>query len=175
MISNLVARTLEIAITQIGVRERGRNKGPEVEIYQRAVPGCGPGDPYCACFVFWCFSQAAFELGVDNPCPRTSGALRMMRMSQIGYHVDIPEPGCLFFLDSKGNDGVGAGHVGFVESIAGDSGLVTIEANTNPRAPGLARDGDGVYRRTRRRGEVFAYVDYSRLLLPLPSRSMDVA
>ena len=47
--------------------------------------------------------------------------------------------------------GHGLGHVGFVVELDPTDMLVTCEGNTNP---GGSREGDGVYRRTRRREEI---------------------
>lgn len=53
-----------IALTQIGVRELGNNKG-EVAKYLASV-GLGEGHPYCAAGVYWCFSEAAKELKMSK-------------------------------------------------------------------------------------------------------------
>lgn len=149
---------LRVAATQIGVRETSRNSGPEVDAYLASV-GCAPGLAWCAAFVHWCFEAGAASLTLPDPCPKTAGALRLHEMASSSQaNVYQPEPGDVFVIDH----GHGLGHVGFVESVGpielaapaarvGPIELVTIEGNTNP---GGSREGDGVYRRTRRRDEV---------------------
>ncbi|SKB64206.1 CHAP domain-containing protein [Daejeonella lutea] len=52
----------EIYTSQIGVREKQPNSGPEVEKYLRYV-NLPKGNPWCAAFVCWTLGKA----GVDNP------------------------------------------------------------------------------------------------------------
>lgn len=49
----------------------------------------------------------------------------------------------LFYFAAKGR----VAHIGIVMR-SHSSGVVTVEANTSP-GPGVDRDGDGIYRRTR--------------------------
>ena len=55
-------RVQQIYTSQIGVREKGVNSGPDVEKYLRYVH-LTKGNPWCAAFVCWVFGQA----GVANP------------------------------------------------------------------------------------------------------------
>jgi hypothetical protein len=154
--ANVRAEALRIAGTQADkkVRETSRNSGPEVDAYLRSV-GLGPGYAWCAAFVHWCFDQGSAALALDNPCPRTAGALHLwdlcdphMRDSESGAGPFVPvQPGDVFVIDH----GHGLGHVGFIESRKDDASWWTVEGNTNP---GGSREGDGVYRRTRRRDEI---------------------
>ena len=142
-------KALAVASTQVGVREKSRNSGPEVDAYLRSV-GLGPGYAWCAAFVHWCFDQGSAALALDNPCPRTAGALRLFEMAtSSGWQVAPADvlPGDVFVIDH----GHGLGHVGFTESRKDDNSWWTVEGNTNP---GGSREGDGVYRRTRRRDEI---------------------
>ena len=54
-------RVQQIYNSQIGVREKGVNAGPEVEKYLRYV-NLPKGNPWCAAFVCWVFGEA----GVSN-------------------------------------------------------------------------------------------------------------
>lgn len=135
-----VAKVLEVAAREIGVREVGRNRGKRVEIYQASV-GLEPGNPWCAAFVSWCFLSAARELGVPCPLHPSGGALKLWRLAEPEARKKHPEPGAIFVIDHGG----GLGHVGIVEAVR--IGFVqTIEGNTST---GGSREGDGVYRRTR--------------------------
>lgn len=162
----LVARALEIAVGEIGVRELGRNRGERVDAYIRSV-GLDPTKgsyPWCVCFAQWCFRKAAQEFGVLSPLPRTAGVHRLWRESSLRYRSAVPEPGALFLVDH----GHGVGHVGFVEHVdVGTPGLIVeISGNT---APDGGREGDGVYRRHRELTAVnLGYLDFSRMSYPEP-------
>ncbi len=68
-----------IALSQVGVREVGNNRG-EVAKYLASV-GLGEGHPYCAAGVYWCFSEASNELKMSNsaiPIKRTAVANGVM-------------------------------------------------------------------------------------------------
>jgi hypothetical protein len=106
-------------------------------------------------FIYWCFGQAANNLNVPNPAPKTAGVLRSWRLAQgkpsarILTKADVArdptsvEPGMVFYIDTGG----GTGHAGFVTTVIGGR-LTTIEGNTNE---GGSREGIGVFTRTRRR------------------------
>lgn len=137
---------LRIAQTQVGVRETGRNSGPEVDAYLSSV-NLGPGYPWCAAFVHWAFETGAASIAVPCPCPDTAGALRLWDLCPDWRVTDGPQSGDVFVIDH----GHGLGHVGFIESVDPVGVLVTVEGNTNASG---GREGDGVYRRTRRRDEI---------------------
>lgn len=157
--SPLAARALEVARSQIGVREQptGSNRGVEVDGYLRAVdlePTQG-SFAWCAAFVYWCFARAADELGVDNPAVRTAGVLDHWRRAgtvpratkvkgaEAAQDPTLVPSGALFAISV----GHGLGHMGFVESVTAGS-LVTIEGNTNDDG---SREGIGVFRRVGRK------------------------
>ncbi len=60
----------QIYTSQIGVREKQPNSGPEVEKYLRYV-NLPKGNPWCAAFVCWVFGEA----GITNPKSGWSPAL----------------------------------------------------------------------------------------------------
>ncbi len=153
----LLVKVMDFAASEIGVREKptGTNRGERVEEYQRSV-GISAGDPWCVAFVYFCFEQAAAELGVANPLKakcRTGGVLDLWARART---ASIPtlvrdaalndpsrvEPGMIFIVGTGG----GLGHTGLVESVRGNK-LVTIEGNTNDNG---SREGIGVFRRSGR-------------------------
>ena len=75
----LLQRVIDVAASeeQQHVREEplGSNRGPRVDQYLRAA-GIDPNTgsyPWCAGFIVWCFDNAARELGLASPVPRTAG------------------------------------------------------------------------------------------------------
>jgi hypothetical protein len=152
----LLRETLDIARGEIGVREDppNSNRGPKVDQYVREV-GLNPasGFPWCAAFVYWCFSQGARVAGVSNPLIKTAGVqdhwqraiaggIHCISAAEAAGNPDEIQPGMIFVMGMSG----GAGHTGLVERISG-SLLTTIEGNTNDNG---SREGIGVFRRSSR-------------------------
>mgnify|MGYP001051946148 CR=1 FL=1 len=153
----LAAAALAAARGQVGVREHplGSNRGPEVDIYLSNVAAGLLGQPWCMAFVYWCFTQAANQLGVANTAPKTASVIASWQKAQNEPKARIVTaaearrdpakvtPGMVFYIDTGG----GSGHTGFVADVI-DGRLVTIEGNTND---GGTREGIGVFIRSRRR------------------------
>jgi cell wall-associated NlpC family hydrolase len=145
--SELRQKALAVAISQIGVMEQpaGSNKGPEVNAYL-ASAGLGPGYYWCAAFVYWCFNDAAKQLGRTNPLVKTAGcqdhwnrtkAKKILRVQAVN-NPGLIKPGAIFIIKT----GKTSGHTGMVEKVEG--GFVhTIEGNSNPAG---SSNGIGVFR-----------------------------
>jgi len=159
---------IDIAASQIGVVEQphGSNRGPEVDVFIRAA-GLNPAEdsfPWCVCFLYWVFNQAAKIKRVENPLPKTAGVLALWNLArrteaQIVHKSDVSadtvRPGMIFALDLGG----GKGHAGLVIEVGRDH-IVTIEGNTNP---GGSSDGFGVFRRDSRpltNAVLLGYLDF---------------
>lgn len=145
---------IDIAASQIGVVEqpRGSNRGPEVDVYIRTT-GLDPAGhfPWCVCFLYFVFEQAAKIKGADNPLPKTAGVISLWNLGRrteaqvvrkSEANAQTVKPGMIFLLDLGG----GKGHAGLVIEVRGDR-IITIEGNTNP---GGSADGFGVFRRDSR-------------------------
>jgi hypothetical protein len=146
---------IDIAASQIGVVEQphGSNRGPEVDVYI-STTGLDPATgafPWCVCFLYWVFDQAAKIKGKENPLPKTAGVIslwnqgrrteaQVVRKSEASARTVTP--GMIFHLDLGG----GKGHAGLVIEVRGDH-IITIEGNTNS---GGSSDGFGVFRRDAR-------------------------
>jgi CHAP domain/Putative peptidoglycan binding domain len=153
--SPLLDAVIAKASAQVGVREQplGSNRGPMVDKFIRAS-GLDPDRgsfAWCAAFLCWCFQEAAKDLGVTNPMPKTAGVLALwnksgekglLRISRAlaSQQPQLVTPGMFFFLDTGG----GTGHVGLVKSIQGVV-LRTIEGNTTDKSG--SREGIGVFER----------------------------
>ena len=151
----LLNTTLQVAASQVGVVEvpPNSNRGPMVDQYLRSVGLDPEGNHFswCAAFVYWCFQQAADQLGMDNPLIKTAGCLdhwnratcnKITKQNALN-DPSLIRPGFIFIIDH----GNGSGHSGLVESSGGGL-LNTIEGNTNPQ---LSPDGYGVFRLDRRK------------------------
>lgn len=140
------------------------NSGPEIDLYL-ASTHTGPGNYWCCAFVYWCFQEAAQSLKRGNPMVRTPSCLdhwnlcvnygaRRILAWQAAQNPLMIQPGMIFIIDHGG----GYGHTGLIEGVT--SGLLTtIEGNTDAS---LNRDGDGVYRLTRKLNEINkGFIDYA--------------
>lgn len=164
--SNLLAKALAIAATQVGVLEQPRNsnRGPMVDQYLRRT-GVPTGLAWCCAFTYWCFDEAAQQLGRKNPMVKTAGCLAHWNGAQKagGQRItrahavadpSLVQPGQVFIMDFGG----GKGHTGFVESVVGGQ-VRTIEGNTDAS---MTREGGGVYRLTRKLVDInLGFIDYS--------------
>ena len=146
-------KTLEIAITQLGVQEipKNSNAGPAVEKYLKSV-GLSKGYAWCMAFIYWCTKEASIQLEVENPLFKTAGVLAMYNKEK-DLEVTNPQPGDIFIMDY----GKGQGHTGIVESV-GKNIINTIEGNTNDEG---SREGYEVCRRTRQRSTIKAYLRFN--------------
>jgi CHAP domain-containing protein len=147
VVPSLQEAAVEIAVSQLGVHEEGgNNRGPKVDEFLASV-GLDPGFAWCASFVYWCFRQAAQQLGLVNPCPRTAGAVRLWTLTEPICRDQFPAPGAIYVLDHGG----GKGHAGIVESIDADGMISEISGNTNAAG---SREGNAVARHAGRSPEV---------------------
>lgn len=157
---SLAEQVIEVADLEVGVREQplGSNRGPEVDQYVSSV-GLNPSGryPWCMCFVYWCYREAAEALRTENRVPRTGGVhncwrkskrldapVRVVTSDEARRNPALVQPGMVFFIDTGG----GRGHTGIVAANINGK-LETIEGNTT--AATGSREGIGVFRRTRRR------------------------
>lgn len=151
----LAEKTLQIAISQLGVEEnpKGSNSGPQVNQYLKSV-GLGPGFAWCMAFVYWCVNEACKQLVIENPLLKTGGVLYQLRHTKCRI---IPvkswqavKPGDIFIMEFKN----GKGHAGIVKSIR--NGIVhTVEGNTNDEG---SREGYEVCERERSITSIKAFI-----------------
>ena len=150
--ASFIARLLAVAESQLHVRETSRNHGDGIAKYWPATnypEGYTNREPYCAAGLCWCIREASFGYQHEWQLPTTAAAFgydewaRDNAAAGILYRVT---PAKAAAGDIVVYDFHGQGHVGLVtgRSAAGD--LLTIEFNTGDAN---AREGDGVYRRTR--------------------------
>jgi hypothetical protein len=153
----LLKKVLTVAAGEVGTMEvpPGSNRGPEVDLYIKRTgldPATQPA--WCACFVYWCFDQAAKSLRIPNPTVKDALVLgywnaaasvpsaRRIVAAEAQAQPSLIVPGTLFLLRTTGEHG----HMGFIEQVQGNL-LTTIEGNTNLDG---SSNGIGVFRRTAR-------------------------
>ena len=155
------AKALGIALSQVGICEvGGRNCGPEVERYLGAA-GLGPGHPWCAAFIMWCYREGAlratgpFELRL----PITGSCARLWRRSNPLWKSDQPSVGAIYIHLEDPKDPNSKGHCGIVTAFTGRT-ISAVEGNTTRAG---SREGDRVLLNLRRRDYVNAgYIDIGR-------------
>ena len=149
-----------------GIREEplGSNRGPRVDVYQQRV-GLDRGHAWCACFLYWCFDEAAKKLGRSNPLIKTAGCqdhwnratgagIPRIAAADAAANPQLVRPGMIFIMAFDG----GFGHTGVVESMAGGF-MTTLEGNSNGAG---GREGIGVFRLNRKIKSVNrGFIDYS--------------
>jgi hypothetical protein len=143
----LAELAIQIALSYDGVREVGRNAGPQVEAFQKSI-GLSPGDPWCAAFVCFCIKEAAKQLGVD-PKFEYGGSVYKLWTRNPDLQMFEPGENCIFLIDhGLSKAGTRIGHTGFCIAPfqANNNTLETVEGNTNAAG---SRDGDGVYHKSR--------------------------
>jgi len=167
--SDLLEQVLVVAAREEAKKVReipvNSNRGPDVVKYLTRA-GAAAGLPWCCAFVYYCFDEAAKTQGLPkNPMVRTAGCLDHWNKAVAKGAARVPaaaatadpsllKPGMIFIMDF----GKGAGHTGLIETVVGGI-LSTIEGNTDASK---TREGGGVYRLTRKVGEINkGFIDYA--------------
>lgn len=158
--ATLIDKTLEVALAQKGVREVGENRGQKVEAYLQSV-GLGPGNPWCAAFVYWCIEEAAGALSCDNPFLRTGSCRALSGWAEEHALLEPrPEVGDVFLHWSTVDQVYRASHTGLVTCVTG-SEFSTVEGNTNLDG---SREGIGVFARNHTNDSRYRFIRWMRLL-----------
>jgi peptidoglycan hydrolase-like protein with peptidoglycan-binding domain len=153
----LAFRAIEIAKSYLYVREKtGKNDGIEVEMFLKSV-GLPKGYAWCVAFGYYCFEQAARQLGIANPLKKTAGVLALYNATPASQRFKSPQVGDVGIMDFGG----GKGHFFLVTGVVGNK-VFTIEGNTSgePTSAAQDRDGQGVYERCRPITAAKAYLRY---------------
>lgn len=147
---SLTELSLQIALSQLGVRElSGHNDGPAVESFLRSI-GLGKGFSWCGAFVYWCVNEAAKVLNLPNPLVKTGGVLYQWQYTKCKKVLSNPQRGDIFIIDH----GRGLGHTGRVVDVVG-SKIITIEGNANNNG---SREGVGIFKLEREQSTIKGYI-----------------
>lgn len=161
-------KLIEIAKAEIGYLEKASNKNLDDKTanagsanytkYWKAIKPSYQGQPWCACFVTWCFVQAfgkenAEKLLKHYPyvyCPTMASLFTLNANPKVGDIVIFKHNGTFT-------------HTGIVISVSGDQ-FTTIEGNTSG-ASGIIANGGGVcqksYYNSKLSGTKFCTPDWS--------------
>lgn len=160
MMNDVVKGALEVAKTQVGVREQGgANMGVQVNAYLKST-GLGPGYPWCAAFVNWCINKALTDRNWDKDIP-------WIRTASCGVINTWADDNNILFTQPQVGDvflvyaGTRAHHTGFVSDLTANGRFATIEGNTNIDG---SSEGIGVFARSRPISIMYKFVRWANLL-----------
>jgi CHAP domain len=157
IISTLEVRViLRLAASQVGVKEQRTNRTKYGRWYGMN------GQAWCAMFVSWVGAHAGVSMPKINSNKGFSAVVSARSFARKNNLLTTkPRVGSVFLIIGRN----GKGHTGLVESINwARRTITTIEGNTNA---GGSRNGDGVYRRTRR----IATINGGFMLIPTKRRT----
>lgn len=141
---------IEIARSQIGVREEGgNNRGRRVQEYQNAASWLpGTGWAWCAAFVGWCFDRLAERYTLPFATPEGAGAFwyedwaRQQGIRVWSNGAKVKRGDVVIFSFS---------HIGIATSNESDGEFLCVEGNTNDAG---SREGDGVFEKRRPKTQI---------------------
>lgn len=125
--NDFARKVIGLATTQIGVREHGRNRGPEIDGYNRDI-GHDPtkADPWCAIFACAMVKRAADAFGVPVPIHLTAGVFTLDERAPVACHRSQPVAGSIFIKNEHR-------HTGLVEAVLADGSSPNHRGEYRPR------------------------------------------
>lgn len=133
-------KLIQIAVTEIGVREEGgENSGLRVKEYLAYV-GLGKGYPWCAAFVSWCYGRAGLTLPRTAWSPALFPKQRLYKPREIS--LGAVKTADLFAIYSSHLRRIH--HVGLIKAVEGRL-LISIEGNSNDRVESRRRPLSTIY------------------------------
>lgn len=140
---------IEEASRYIGViEEGGDNRGPDVEMFQRAVDGRAQGEAWCmSALQFW-LMETERQFDITSGVFPSEHCLTVWNRTPVSRRFKHPQKGDIIIYQYFKNDRpTSSGHTGLVKEVLGSS-IITVEGNTGP-GTGVEREGDGVYEKKR--------------------------
>ena len=156
---------LSFAKDLLGVTEHGHNRGPAVEMIQRAA-NIPAGSPWCAAFVNAAAEDAQMVKDMRSPLESVplQGYVQSYYQYGVGHRwtpLQHPHPGALFCLWSETKQRYA--HIGFVVFYFGHGQYTTVEGNSSMDG---SFEGREVISRTRHMGSRDAFLDWTRDIEP---------
>ena len=142
--NKFIAKLLEVAQAEIGVKDEGNNRGARVEEYKAVVGGSDDELPWCMSLVQFIIKRTEEATGINlgENVKRTEHCLTFWdAMSK--YQTQEPEVGRIMIMRHGSTP---QGHTGIVEALMVNGQVRTIEGNTGASG---GREGDGVYLKSR--------------------------
>lgn len=149
----LALEVIRIASGYIGTKEVPKNAGAQVITFLNSV-GLGAGQPWCMAFVYYCFNVASQNLNLQNPLSKTGHCMTQWYTASPVLKSQTPRVGSVFIMSY----GDGKGHTGIVTKVNDNNTFEAIEGNTNSAG---SREGEGVWRKTRKNSEVIGFISIS--------------
>lgn len=153
-IANNIGLNIRDVAVKIALSYEGQKEAPAGSNWGKFVQDClktvGLTFPaaWCVAFTHRCYQEAANQLKIANPHPKTGGVLKCMQMAGVARQIPKAQAndknilsGYLGIMDF----GKGLGHIYIVVSVDGDK-VHTIEGNTDASG---SRTGGMVCRRVR--------------------------
>lgn len=161
MANSFTKEALDLALSQKGVSDHGRNTGREVDRYL-ASTGTRPPAAWCAAFVYWAISETARKRGLQTvPFIKSAYCPTIHNWAdERGLLMTKPQAGDVFLIYGDYPSGRFAFHTGFVTGATGGR-FSTIEGNTNMAN---SAEGDGVYERSRPINAAHKFIRWPQLL-----------
>lgn len=143
---DLHLRQLDLARFHIGVLEiGGDNRGPMVELFQKAVDGIARREPWCMAFLQYC-AKRTVEVHGGRLLPFASeSCLETWNKTPPAHRSKIPQPG-YWAIWQWGTSS--SGHAEIVDQALPGGRMRTVGGNTAPEEA-IVREGVGVYTRDR--------------------------
>ena len=139
---------LKVAVGELGTTESPANSNKvKYNTWYWGREVSGKDYPWCMAFVQWCFDQAGLRL--PHLTASCSDLLSWYRKFAAARIVATPKPRDIIIYNF--------GHTGIVESVA-QTTITAIEGNTSAGDAGSQSNGGGVFRRTRSKTLVTAYI-----------------
>jgi hypothetical protein len=129
----LRSKAIEIAcLYHLTAEKTGHNDGALIEKFQEYNNSL-KGAPWCACFVSFCFKEAAEQLKIERPFYQIAGVnyLASFAKKQNWYHDGssfLPLPGDIFVHVDLAD--YSKSHTGFVKELK-DGKIITMEGNVS--------------------------------------------
>jgi hypothetical protein len=144
--SPLGASALDVAKTQLGVKEEGgANTGAKVDEFLAAAK-VGPGNPWCASFVTWSLEQAGHKMDGSG----WAAVQTWVRAAEAGEQnlqivsAEDARPGDIVAYDWGGQDDFGSdGHIGFLASEVKGGNFTALEGNNQDQVMNVPRHTGG--------------------------------
>jgi hypothetical protein len=166
--NHAIKRLVEIALSQVGVKEvGGNNKGAKIREYQSATTLKPAPWPWCAAFTSWVIREWLKDpevikwlnlklLTPEKWRPKTAAAFGYIEWAK-------SRPATTKILTSKAKPKVGDivvfdfSHIGIITEV-GEKSFKAVEGNTNGKGTRDSTSGDGVWLKTRTPSLVRNYI-----------------